>query len=59
VLLVEKIHFVAQLVCRVLESAHLLLELVALGSNPRQLIALRVDPRFSVLGLLGRECRRE
>jgi hypothetical protein len=53
VLLVEKIDLVADLVRGILQSAHFLLELVALGADARELIALRVDPRFSALGLLG------
>jgi hypothetical protein len=55
VLFVQKIHLVADLVRRVLEAAHFLLELVALGSDARQLIALRVDPRLRALGLLSPE----
>jgi hypothetical protein len=43
----------------VLETVHLLLQLVALGADARQLVALGVDSRLRILGLLCDERRRE
>jgi hypothetical protein len=43
VLFVQKIYFVAKLVRRVLQPAHLFFQLVTLGADAGQLIALRID----------------
>ena len=52
-LAIEEIDLVAQLVGRVLEPVHLLFQLVALGSDASELIALRIYARFGALRALG------
>jgi hypothetical protein len=52
VLLVQEIHLVAQLVGGALESGHLSLQLVALRTDPGELLALRIDARLGVRLLL-------
>jgi hypothetical protein len=53
VLLVEQIHLVGELVRGVLEPAHLLFELVALGADAGKLVPLRPNAGLGVR-LLGR-----
>src|SRR5438270_10869818 len=56
-LLVEEVDLIPQLVGCVLQPAHFLFQLVALGSDAGQLVTLRVDACLRVLRSLSAQCR--